>query len=133
MFAKTMKLKTRSEGLASSSGYAAIVDGKQDALRHLIGSALFTREYGVVLAWLASQLSEFGAWVVGHNTAAQRDMDRHNNAVGRAIAKQAATEGETVRLAYKAIDERVARWLADDDSERHAHAPVPCDAGSRSS
>jgi len=46
------RLKARAEELARKSGYASIPDGKQDALRHLIGSALFTKAYGRVLGWL---------------------------------------------------------------------------------
>ena len=107
------RLKRRAEQLARRSGYAAIVDGKQDALRHLIGSALFTQSYGSVLAWLAGELSEFGAWIVRYNSRAQRDMDRHNNTIGREIGRAAADEEEIVRLAQRAIDERRARWIVD--------------------
>jgi hypothetical protein len=107
------RLKRRAEELARSSDYAPIVDGKQDALRHLIGSALVTQAYGTLLAWLAGELSEFGAWIVRYNTTAQRDMDRHNNAAGREIGRAAADEAEIVRLAHAAIDERRARWLVD--------------------
>ena len=73
----------------------------------------------MALSWLASELSEFGAWIVGHNSAAQRDMDLHNNWVGREIARKAETEEEIIRLAHQAIDSGLARWIVDDDSERH--------------
>ena len=110
---KALRLKARAETLAARSGYPATPDGKRDAMRHLIGSALFTKTYGVFLTWFAGELSELGAWIVGHNSAAQRDMDRHNNAVGREIGRTAGTEGEIVRLSHEAIDQGVAQWLAD--------------------
>jgi hypothetical protein len=122
VFGRLSRLKARSERLARSSRYASIRDGKQDALIHLIGSALFTREYGAALAWLASQVAEFGAWAVGHNSAAQRDMDRHNNKVGRAIARRAESEEEIVKLACRAIEDRIAQWLADGEK---AEPPLP--------
>lgn len=81
-------------------------------MRHLIGSALFTQRYGAILAWLAGELSEWGAWLVRYNTAAQRDMDRHNNAVGREIARRAATEQDVIRLSREAIENGHATWLS---------------------
>lgn len=110
-----LRLKSRAETLARRSGYASVPDGRQDALRHLIGSALFTRAYGSLLSWLAGELAELIAWIVGHNSATQREMDLHNNSIGREIGRQADTEDEVVRLAHRAVDLRRARWIVEDD------------------
>ncbi len=108
------RLKTRAEELARASGFASIVDGRQDALRHLIGSALFARAYGAFAAWAAGVVLEWGSWAVGHNTAAQRDMDLHNNAVGRTIAREASSEEDVVRRARRALDDGSATWIAEE-------------------
>jgi len=110
------KLKSRAEVLAAREGYAAIPDGRRDALRHLIGSALFTRSYGALLAWFVGETMEFASWLVRHNSADQRDMDRHNNAIGREIAREAASEEEVVALARVALEREQARWLVEDES-----------------
>ena len=109
-------MKARAELLAAREGHAAIPDGRQDALRHLIGSALFTRCYGVLLAWLVGEAMEFVSWLVRHNSADQCDMDRHNNAIGRKIARQASSEEEVVGLARAALEREEARWLVEDES-----------------
>lgn len=113
MAANPLKLKARAESLAASQGFGAGPDGRRDALRHLIGSALFARSYGNLPAWLAGEAMEFVSWIVGHNSAEQREMDRHNNAIGRRIAQRAASEEEIVRLAREAIESGTARWIGD--------------------
>jgi len=116
VFYDPLKLKARAEALAAREGHAAIPDGRQDALRHMIGSALFARSYGALLAWFVGEAMEWVSWLVRHNSADQRDMDRHNNMIGREIARQAPSEAEVVALARAALERGEARWLVEDES-----------------
>ena len=57
----------------------------QDAYRHVLWSFLLTRVYGADFAKLVGEAHETGDT---GNTAAERKMDLHNNAIGRKYAEQ---------------------------------------------
>ncbi|MEM9161342.1 MAG: hypothetical protein AAGB46_20030 [Verrucomicrobiota bacterium] len=67
----------------------------EDAYRHVLWSYLLTQRVGEKLAKKVTDSHEVGSTT---NTAADHEMDYHNNAVGRMYAQQGKSEDDLVRL-----------------------------------
>lgn len=67
--------------------------GKGDALRHCLWSALLTYQVGERYAKLLTDAHETQGFIVDPNDRLDRDMDLHNNAVGRRLGKHHAQAG----------------------------------------
>jgi hypothetical protein len=100
------------------------INGPADAYRHIIGSAELRRRFGFAVAYATANANEvFGTYVRGYS-AASREMDDHNNAIGLQIGGTARTYEDVVRLARAAVDAAVRtggsgindtpRWLPGD-------------------
>lgn len=84
--------------------------GKADAMRHITFSALATKEYGEVPAKVISKLNENITW---NQSAAEKNMDYANDAIGRRIGKTAKTREEIVDMAKKSIESGEAKTIKD--------------------
>ena len=74
-----------------------VAGGPHDAFSHAYVSARLTIRLGSNLAESLGKLNErFGSEAAGRLLEAE--MDHHNNAVGRAIARRLIREGRTTRL-----------------------------------
>lgn len=85
------KIYDRASREASRSGLPGAHNGPQDALRHCIGTCDMTRRNGWLDTLVFGELNEKrGDWT--HNQSAEeKAMDRHNNAVGDALGRRAST------------------------------------------
>ena len=87
-------------GLSESAG------GRGDALRHILASAIMSKRHGDTYSELIGNLHESPIPWIGSPAQAveDRDMDIHNNALGRKIAKEATSYQDLVKRARQAID-----------------------------
>lgn len=82
--------------------------GEGDAMRHMLFQAMLTQKLGETPANVISRLYEYTS---PGQTAAEREMDFLNDALGRQIGKQTADEKRMAELALKYIDSGQARVL----------------------
>jgi len=82
--ARLLRIKDDAESTARA---AHSRDGQvpQDAFRHVLWSFLLTNKYGAAFAELVTDAHEQGDT---GNSPAERDMDYHNNAIGRRYAEE---------------------------------------------
>jgi hypothetical protein len=76
-------------------------NGKADAMRHILFSALATQDYTDVGAKTISFLNENITW---NQPKAEKNMDTTNDAIGREIGRKAKSKEEMVQMAKDAID-----------------------------
>jgi hypothetical protein len=95
-------------------GWKERVNGRGDAFRHLVGTALLAQKHGAPYAEFVTSLHEnpyvpfVGA--MGHPEE-DRKMDLYNNQLGLELAAQAKDYGDLVRLAKEYIDQGKAKML----------------------
>lgn len=82
--AQLLRIKDDAESTAKSA-HARDEQVPQDAYRHVLWSYLLTNRYGAAFAQRVTDAHEQGDT---GNTPAERDMDFHNNAIGRRYAEQ---------------------------------------------
>ena len=92
---------------ATASRLPGLHNGPGDAYRHIIGAAEMTRRHGAAMALAALNAHEMGQGTGQSDD--ERAMDEHNNEIGVAIGRRAATYDEVVTRARAAIDAAVAR------------------------
>lgn len=80
-------------GYTSGNLSKSIGLGKADALRHCLWSALLTYQVGEHYAKLLNDAHEEQGTIKDHNSNLDREMDYHNNAVGRRLGKMHAESG----------------------------------------
>lgn len=86
-------------------------NGKSDAMRHIIFSALAEQDYTDVGAKTISFLNEN---ITLNQNKAEKAMDYHNDAIGREIGKKAKSKEEIVQMAREAIDSGKARVIGKE-------------------
>lgn len=99
-FAEEQALKTY--------GKAEEHNQRGDAMRHILYSAQNAKNIGnfpAIAISFAHETSE-----IFDQPAFEKEMDYHNDAIGRRIAEQAKTKEDMVRLAKEAIDSGEAKF-----------------------
>jgi hypothetical protein len=79
-----------------------------DAMRHILYSAQNAKNIGNFPAMAISFAHETSEFL--DQPAFEKNMDYHNDAIGRRIAEQAKTKEDMVRLAKEAIDSGEAKF-----------------------
>ena len=77
-------------------------NGQADALRHIIGSAQYARDYGPTLANIFTTGHEYLFYPFEPHGAAM-DMDLHNNQIGRDLAAKYKTQAEVEQAALELL------------------------------
>jgi hypothetical protein len=146
MFNDIAKIKGEATKIADGTGPPGHVSGPNDALRHIIGSAELTRNYGPLPAWAMLEFNELKASnsaPLGTKPQPAEDaaMDRHNNEIGIKIGRDAKSIEEIIERAKEAVQEGIANqgsgkdggpvWLAPsewkDPNGKHDPRPIPED------
>jgi hypothetical protein len=100
-------------------GSKGTVLGASDAYRHIVGQALYARKFGETIASAMGKLHEYQFSEQDKELYKQEsDMDRHNNAIGLRIAREAKTEEDVYRLAQEAIKNKEAIYLDNEEANR---------------
>jgi hypothetical protein len=94
-------------------GYGEDVGGKGDALRHLLASAILAKRQGPGYADFVTTAHESKIPGIGSPAQApeDREMDLHNNYLGRQLATQATSYPDLVRKAKQHIDSGSAKTV----------------------
>ena len=92
-------------------GKATQHNGKADAMRHIIFSALASQDYTDVGAKTISYLNEN---ITFNQPKAEKNMDLHNDAIGREIGKTAKSKEEIVQMAREAVDSGRAKVIGQE-------------------
>lgn len=100
-------------------GSKGTVLGASDAYRHLVGQALYAKKFGETIAKVMGNIhemyfSEQDQEVYKEETA----MDKHNNAIGLRIAREAKTEEDIYRLAEEAIKNKEALYYDNETADK---------------
>ncbi|MBL8834572.1 MAG: hypothetical protein JNL71_19425 [Rhodospirillales bacterium] len=133
------RVDTRAETAAKESRLPGWQSGPADAFRHIVASAEMTRRHSSAAAWLLGEANEQKGNFVNRQDKDDLAMDRHNNAIGPQIGRDAKSFEEILERAKSAITEGVAhdgsgaadregratpiwlsrkRWGEDDDEQR---------------
>ena len=91
--------------------------GKNDAFRHIMGTALLAQRRGEPYAKFITDLHETGFFPGGLGSRGhpqeQIDMDLYNNKIGLDIARKAKSYDDLLRMAAEQVDTRKARLVTD--------------------
>jgi hypothetical protein len=81
-----------------------------DAMRHILFSALNTQNIGSLAAKTISYGHELSEAFI--QPPFEKEMDLHNDAIGRRIAEQAKSREDMIRLTKEAIDSGEAKFYS---------------------
>jgi hypothetical protein len=92
-----------------------MVGGKNDAFRHLVGTALLAQRRGEPYAKFITNLHETeilpGGYGARGHSKEQVDMDLYNNQIGLEIARKAKDYNDLIRLASEYVNTNKTRTL----------------------
>lgn len=94
-------------------GKATEHNGKADAMRHIIFSALATQDYTDVGAKTMSWLHENVSLGSFNQPDVEQAMDTTNDTIGREIGKKAKSKEEIFQMAREAIDSGKAKVIGN--------------------
>lgn len=108
---------------AANSGLPGLHNGPADAYRHIMGAAEITQRYGEATARIVLEGHELDGLIRSGQPWNELEMDRHNNAIGIAIGREAGTFDEVIERAREKIDsatqrakgETMPRWLSEGE------------------
>lgn len=113
-----MKAKAEDPGnkLYGSKG---TVLGASDAYRHIVGQALYARKFGEPIAGAMGKFHEMQFSEQDQQLYKEEsDMDRHNNAIGLRIARDAKTEEDVYKMAEEAIKNKEAIYFDNETANK---------------
>lgn len=100
-------------------GSKGTVLGASDAYRHIVGQALYARKFGEPIAGAMGKLHEMYFSEQDQQLYKEEsDMDRHNNAIGLRIARDAKTEEDVYRMAQEAIKNKEAIYFDNETANK---------------
>lgn len=92
-----------------------MIGGKNDAFRHLVGTALLAQRRGEPYAKFITNLHEKeilpGGYGARGHAPEQVDMDLYNNQIGLELARKAKTYDDLVRMATEYVNTNKARTV----------------------
>ena len=87
------------------------LDGRGDAMRHMLLQAQITKKLGRTPAEIASYIHE--NWLTGGQSKAEEEMDKANDALGMDIGARSADKADMAWKALQAIEAGQAKTIAD--------------------
>ncbi len=115
------KMRADANKIAKDMGFRN--DGEIDAFRHAYTSAKMRETYGEAIANATGHAHEIGRDIFGNNPINDRNMDIHNNEMGRIIESEIASRGIIDDEKEKLLREEIAKSVRNRELQTDPNIP----------